>query len=276
MSKEQADIDAEARYQAQLLDQIRSAHPSGQQHEATPALSSWRDQGLAAYQRHARATARAVLRQTFPTVLALIGPDALDALALRLWRSDPPRSGDLADWGEGLPACLAAQAELDAWPWLADCARLDWARHRCERAPDQQCDTASLARLSDTPAEQLSLHLQAHVVLLDSPWPLAALYEAQQSSSDEASARALATALAETQQRPSGPTLVWRSGWRAEVMALPHEMGPWMKALLAPTTPDLAQALDTVAANELNLADWLAMALERNWIWRVNLVPPSA
>ena len=47
-----------------------------------------------------------------------------------------------------LPEWLAGHEALAAWPYLADCARLDLALHRCERAADAVFDAASLARLS--------------------------------------------------------------------------------------------------------------------------------
>lgn len=252
--------------------------------QAAGSTPSWRDRALASYRRHARATACAVLRQTFPTITAMVGEDALDALALALWQAHPPRSGDLADWGDTLPALLAERPELAPWPWLADCARLDWARHHCERAADQVTDAASLTRLGDAPPERLRLVLQDHVQVLCSPWPLAALWAAHTCPDDAAQHTALAwaqeAAVGLGSDRP-GHTVVWRQRWRAEVAPLNQAEGLWMAALTAPagtgpapeTTRSLAALLDE-AHPALDLGSWLARALEHGWIRHVALEAP--
>ena len=71
--------------------------------------------GLRAYQLNARATAQRVLASTYPTIAAMLGDEALDVLALQLWQACPPGSGDLGEWGAGLPELLAEHADH----WLA-------------------------------------------------------------------------------------------------------------------------------------------------------------
>lgn len=254
-----ADHEAERERQAALLRAVWDA--AG----ARPFAGGFDPTGLAAYQGHARATARAVLRQTYPTVRAMLGEEALDTLAVALWQRHPPRTGDLADWGRDLPEALASQPELAAWPWLADCARLDWARHDCERAADPHFDAPSLARLGDTPPERLRLHLQDHVRVLASPWPLAALFEAHADP-----AQALPPSLkAPTPSAQPGHTVVWRQPWRAQVMALSPEVGAWTHALHAPCPPTLASLLDQ-APPHFDFTAWLTLALQHGWIARAS------
>jgi hypothetical protein len=287
----------EARRQQALLSAIRQGHqgdrhcragplpspwPEGAHNTAQAAASnaSWQDRALTSYRRHASATACAVLHQTFPTIGAMLGEEALDALAIALWQAHPPLGGDLADWGGALPALLADRPELAPWPWLADCARLDWARHRCERAADQVADTASLARLGDTPPEHLRLVLQDHVTVLRSPWPLTTLWAAHAGLDDAAQQAALAQAReAATTPGEPGHTVVWRQPWRAEVMALDQAEGLWMAALATSSAsapkakPSLAELLND-AHPALDLGTWLARALGHGWIRYVALDTP--
>jgi hypothetical protein len=93
--------------------------------------------GLAVYRNNARGLALRCLGAAFPVLRELVGATGFEALANDYRRADPPRRGDLADWGGGLAEWLAQCTELltDA-PYLADIARLEWAMHRAELAPD--------------------------------------------------------------------------------------------------------------------------------------------
>jgi hypothetical protein len=64
--------------------------------------------GLQAYRANADASAGRALAAALPTVQRLIGEDDFAHLARRFWRAQPPRRGDLAEWGEGFADWLAA------------------------------------------------------------------------------------------------------------------------------------------------------------------------
>ena len=256
--------------------------------------------GLQAHCAHARATAARVLAAHFPTVLAMVGDEALDVLARRLWLSDPPTSGDLGAWGAGLPGLLSEQLELQAWPWLADSARLDWACHLAERSADAPLDTDSLQRLGDTPAEHLGLAFHPSVQVLNSVWPIAALRQAHRwapgperdSALAELSPRLHAPAPTESTV-PADTVLVWRQGWQAEVAVLAGPEAQWMRwwlsaeargdapptlaaALAQPFAQPLAQPFAQVPEPQtggFDVTAWLARALSAGWLWRVTAPP---
>lgn len=250
--------------------------------------------GLRAYQRNAQATAQRVLLAHFPTIAAMLGEETLAALALILWRAQPPASGDLGEWGAGLPELLAAHPDLQDWPWLADSARLDWARHLCERAANATLDAASLQRLGDTAPERLRLVWMPGMRLLRSPWPVLALWAAHQLP-QEAQEQAVRTALPDpphTGERPgtspgtsSGAghhVLIWRgTDWRVDMRDLadlPEAEGLWMRMLLAGDSapgdtrpPSLSELLDQ-APQGLDFGAWLAKAVTSGWLWRVDVM----
>lgn len=228
--------------------------------------------GLRAYQRNAQATARRVLLAHFPTVAAMLGEDTLAALALILWQTSPPTSGDLGEWGAALPDLLASHPDLQDWPWLADTARLDWARHLCERAADASLDAGSLQRLGDTPPEQLRLVLMPGLQCLVSPWPVRALWEAHQLTPD-AQEQAAVAALQGLSGEPR-TLLAWRGpDWQIHMLELSAAQGAWMRMLLDASLRDeplpLSQMLDDAPAG-LDFSAWLGQAITEGWLWRVD------
>jgi hypothetical protein len=228
-------------------------------------------QGLSAYQGNAQATAERALASAYPTLQALLGEEALVVLARQLWHHHPPRAGDLACWGQDLPSWLTELAEVQSWPYLPDCARLDWARHTAELALDAEFEPESLALLGQADPGQLTLHLRPGLSVIASDWPVVTMWEAHQTPEpmlDDVNA-ALAEARAET-------AVVWRTQWRAEVSVLPGAMVGWMQALSsAAASPPSLHTLLEQANPDFDLGAWLALALQQGWLWKVVLSGPS-
>ena len=208
-------------------------------------------QGLDAYRINAAATAQRALAAAFPTVAALIGNDDFEHLAHEFWRAQPPACGDLAEWGDGFPAWLEAHAAFGGWPYFGDCARLDLALHRCERAADAEPDTASLALLSEGDPAHLTLALKPGAALVVSRWPIVAIHAAHHGA--EGGFDAVDLGVAEN-------AFVVRSGWRAAVQRVDAATARWTAALLAGAP--LAHALDA-AGEGFDVANWLATALQQ-------------
>lgn len=280
------DWAAEAQRQAELRAWLQAPSPSHSGGDAPPPawLCDEGQSGTRAHRAHARMLAARVLTAHHPTLAAMLGEDALATLAERMWHAAPPTSGDLAQWGALLPEHLAAAPELRAWPWLADSARLDWARHRCERAADAALDAESL-RLLDcpdglTPAD-LRLRLHPGVHTLASDWPVVTLWRAHQLAEGDDRDAAVASALAGVRAAGDRPehAVVWRQPWRAEVDTLTPSEWTWMRGWAcpgsgeAPAYAHLAQALDTLPVG-FDLGAWLAKAVQRGWLWHVERLMP--
>lgn len=226
--------------------------------------------GLRAYQVNSKATAQRVLLAHFPTVAAMLGEEALGTLAVLLWKQKPPSSGDLGQWGADLSDLIQSRTELADWPWLADCARLDWARHACERAADADLDHESLQRLGDSAPRSLHLQLKPCVQVVMSPWPLADLWQAHQLPEAEQAAMAEA---ALRDARKHGATVVWRSPWQVQMLEVPAEQGLWMQSLQEHATHRTEASslggLLNQAPQGLDFSAWLTMAVMQGWLWRV-------
>lgn len=221
--------------------------------------------GLQAYRANGGANAARALATAYPTVCALIGDNDFQHLARELWSAQPPVRGDLAQWGEHLPAWLQAHAALGDWPYLADCARLDWAVHQCERAADAELDAPSIARLGDTDPERLHLVLHPGLAVVASSWPIATIHDAHR---DGAQAELLSSAREALLAGVGESALVFRSGWRAQVRCVDHATAIWTQHLLAGDS--LAAAMEEVSAacvdDSFDLAAWLGAALASGWL----------
>ena len=224
--------------------------------------------GLSAYRANAAAMAARALAAAYPTVAALVGDEAFAAIAALHWLRHPPARGDLALFGDALPAALVADPQLVELPYLADVARLDRAVSACESAADDDAPVADLASLGDTDPAALRLELRGTVALVASAWPIVAIRRAHQpAGGDDAFApvrAALARGDAET-------AIVWRSGWRAQVDALAPADARFTAALLAPHT--LAAALDAAGAG-FDFEPWLLRALREGWLRAVATTNP--
>lgn len=256
-------IRAEAEPQA-LLAQI-TPWP-GQRGDAAP------DEGLKAYRRNALALAPRALGSVFPVVQQMLGEADFAALARQFWRDAPPVRGDLACWGEALPAWLSQQAEvLEAAPWLASTAELEWLVHQASRAPDASPQPDTLALLASPEAGQALLHLQPGSAVLISPWPLHLIWTAHQWPQGHAERAPAFAALREAlQQGHAEPVLVVRDGWRVAVQRLTPAEASFTQALLQGQALGPALDIAVVESPSLSFEGWLVRAVQSGWLVRVS------
>ncbi len=221
-----------------------------------------REAGLAAYRGNGLAHARNALRLQFPTVLAMLGDDAFDVLSARYWRARPPRRGDLAWVGEELPAYIATVDSLDAWPWLADCARLDWAIWQIAGAAPPCMTHADLQRLAAEDPAGLSLQLAACTARIPSAWPIVTIHLAHQDAAADWSMvrQAILDGASQTAWvwRPQGDAAA-----EVRLIALEDAADRWIAALAAGAS--IVGALDA-AGEDFDFATWMQRALAEGWL----------
>lgn len=252
-----ADIEREAQRQRALLAAFAGGVPVGLREQGERAA-----RGLSAYRANAGAIAERALAAAFPTVQAMVGADDFGQLAREHWRARPPSRGDLGEWGGEFADWLQAHPQMAAWPYLADCARLDHALHRCERAADAALDGASLARLESSDPATVRLELMPGVALVRSAWPIASIHAAHQLDG-EAAERAFADVRAAIDGARAENALVARDGWRARVHGLGDADARWTQSLLA--GHDLDRALGEAGAG-FDFGAWLQAALRHAWL----------
>jgi hypothetical protein len=231
----------------------------------TPALKR---RGLQAYRANAGALAERALAAAYPTVAPLLGDEAFAALARAHWQADPPLHGDVATWGAGLPAFIAAADQLAPEPYLADVARLDWAVHQADRAADDLAPAVGLPLLASHDPIALRLQLRAgHAVLL-SPHPVHAIWAAHRSDAPDRFdpvRQAFAEARADAVR-------VRLDGLRVTVDPIPPDHARFEQALLA--GDDLALAV-AAAGDGFDFEPWFIDTLRRDGLRAVTGPTPG-
>jgi hypothetical protein len=139
----------------------------------TDATGIGAERRISVYRNHHRISLAAALAANFPTVVAVIGDDAFQALARSFLAIEPPRDPCVAGYGGGFPAFLEGDLRSRSLVYLGDVARLDWARNVAERAEDLAAFTPEhLAGLDEPGLEALRLKPHPSLTLLSSPYPL--------------------------------------------------------------------------------------------------------
>jgi hypothetical protein len=249
-------MTALAELQSRMLDALLGRG------DAQPALALLRDERapaaqlrLQVYRNNLFESLGAALEAVHPVVARLVGPGFFRQAASAYARAHPSRSGDLHDFGDRFAAFLRGYAPATGLPYLGDVAALEWACHEVYHAAD--APPADLARLAAVPlAEQprLMLRLKPAARLLASPWPVLAIWRANQPGS--------ATQDAPISLDAGGVDLLVVRGddFAIELVALAAAEFRWLEALRQGRT--LAEA--TRAALEADAAFDLAGALARH------------
>jgi hypothetical protein len=108
--------------------------------EAPAALRAWNGSDAArrldVHRNNVVVSLADALAASFPVVQSLVGEPFFRAMARSYLRADPPRSPVLALYGGGLAAFIEGFAPARSLPYLADVARLEFARVQTLHAAD--------------------------------------------------------------------------------------------------------------------------------------------
>jgi len=140
---------------------------------------------LSIYRHHVFTSLAAALGATYPVVTRLVDRRFFAWAADRYVRAYPPAGPCLAEYGADFPAFLAQFPACAHLPWLADVARLEWAMNVALHAPDAAAlEPDALRALHPRTLARVTLRFQPSVVLLESPWPIDAIWRANQPDAD--------------------------------------------------------------------------------------------
>lgn len=135
------------------------------------------------YRNNYLITLRNALRSTFPVIERLVGEEFFAALACAFAECHPPRSPIMARYGGALPGFLEQFAALADFPYLADVARLEYARVQAYHAADaigfELASEASASAALDQPAR-----LHPSVCVVASAHPVHSIWHAQAGEQD--------------------------------------------------------------------------------------------
>jgi len=247
----------------ELQMQFRRAMLGG---DTTEIVSKIREDELAPearlqiYRNHVFATLGAALEGTFPTVCRLVDARFFGYAAHEYLRERPPHSRCLIEYGAEFADFLAGFEPCKDLPYLADVARFEWALKTAatvrERAP---LAIEALAEISSERAPHLSLCLQPSASYLASPWPIDAIWQANQLA--DVPTVDLATAGTCIEVRRSGEG----SGWQRlalDAFAFRRALAEGVNlATAAATATAVDPAFDLAAALDGIFSDRLAIGL---------------
>lgn len=115
----------------------------------------------------------AALATAYPAVKLLVGDEFFDSIAARYICEEASLSGNLQEYGDRFPALLARAPEAATLRYLADIARLEWARQECLLAADATAlDPRQLTTVPEAQQSTLRLALHPSLRLVDSPQPI--------------------------------------------------------------------------------------------------------
>ena len=143
------------------------------------------DDGLQVYRRNYLGNAHAALAAAYPVVRRLVGASFFEEAAARYAVAFPSTSGDLGERGAAFADFLSGYPPAAVVQCLPDVARLEWALHESERAPDAHVlDPAALARVTPDAAGSLRLAVHPAVRIVASVHPVLSIWEANQPGRD--------------------------------------------------------------------------------------------
>ena len=142
---------------------------------------------LHVYRNNHVAGLAAALAAVYPVTARLVGDGFFRQLARAYIARHPSTSADLHAFGSLLPAFVGRHESLAGLPYLADVAALEWAVHEVYHEADEQAlDVAALAGVAAEAQTRIRLHLQLATRFVASPFPVLAIWRANQAAGDDA------------------------------------------------------------------------------------------
>jgi hypothetical protein len=144
-----------------------------------------------------------VLCEDFPGVATILGAERFGVVVCAYLARNPSTHPSVRHVGRGFAEFLAGALEIDGLPFLADLARLEWARLAVFDAPDAQpLRVEDLRAVAPPEWPGLTFRLVPAVQLLRSAWPVHELWTAAEESEAPEHVRPAATSIR-----------VWRDGF---------------------------------------------------------------
>ena len=225
---------------------------------ATPVPSSLKgaairraDRRFAVYRNNVAVSLVEALGARFPVVKRLVGEEFFRAMAHAFVSREPPLSPLLIHYGETFPAFIEEFDAAAPLPYLADVARLEYARGRAYHAADAEpLRRAAFAALPAGRIGAARVTLHPSVGIIASRFPVLSIWEVNQ---DQA-VRAVPHWGAEA-------AVIARPFLEVETRLLLPGSDVFLLALQAGSTIAEAVEMATAAASDFNASDGLAMLI---------------
>jgi hypothetical protein len=225
---------------------------------ATPVPSSLKgasvrraDRRFAVYRNNVAVSLIEALGARFPVVKRLVGDEFFGAMAHAFVLREPPLSPLLIHYGETFPAFIEAFDAAKPLPYLADVARLEYARGHAYHAADAEpLPRAAFAALPAGRIGSARVTLHPSVGIIASRFPVLSIWEVNQDRAVRAVPH-------------WGPeaALVARPFLEVETRRLPPGTEMFLLALQKGATIGEAAERASAAASEFSASDGLAVLI---------------
>lgn len=219
---------------------------------------------LAVYRNNVVSSLIDALADTFPVVQELVGVAFFRAMAGVFVRRSPPRTRVLARYGQAFAAFVAEFEPARDVPFLADMARLEFARVSAYHAADAEAVTGesiALALASGERLGELRLTLHPSVAVIESPFAIVSLWAAHQGDTD----------IATVDPAVAQDALVLREALDVIVLRLPPGAARFVSAVNGGTNLGDAAAESTHAAPDFDLSATLALLFGHSALTSIHL-----
>ena len=135
---------------------------------------------FAVYRNNLAVARASALARRFPVLERLVGAAFFAGLARAFAAAHPPASPVLLEWGEAMPAFLAALPPLATRPYMADVARIEFSRGRAYHAADHPALRPEAFAQAAAAPHEARLRLHPSVQLVASPYPAASIWAMNQ------------------------------------------------------------------------------------------------
>lgn len=209
------------------------------------------DRRFAVYRNNVAVSLIDALGARFPVVKRLVGDEFFTAMAHAFVLREPPVSPLLIHYGETFPAFIEAFDAAKPLPYLADVARLEYARGRAYHAADAEpLPRSAFAALPPGRIGAARVTLHPSVGIVASNFPVLSIWEVNQ----DRSVRAVSHWGAEA-------AVVARPFLEVETRRLLPGCDAFLLALQAGSTIAEAATRATAATSEFSASDGLAMLI---------------
>ncbi|MEH6577776.1 MAG: DNA-binding domain-containing protein [Amphritea sp.] len=221
-------------------------------------------EGVDIYRNNLTASARRALAISYPTVVALLGEELFALCCQQFLSRTPPTDGDWAQWGDLFTVFLSAHPALKDYPYICDCAELDWKLHQANQGADQLLDQSTLGLLANGDPHALHIEFNMNLNLVISAFPIELIYMAHHSPLESQRQLAMAQAKVKIQQGGAETVLVYRPQFKPLCKGISEAETTFIATLIAGYS--LADALDAVSEDNFSFQQWLISAIENNLI----------
>jgi hypothetical protein len=188
---------------------------------------------LAIYRNNTAAAFRSALEIGFPVLRRRVGDDYFRQLAHHYQERFPSRSGDLHWVGRDFAEFLQSHLAGGDYAWLADLARLEWARE-CAAIENvaPAVGPAALSEIASAELEHVVFGLQPSLRLVESPYPVFSVWLANQVENAPPVDQSTGGECGMVRARPDG----------VEISILAPDLFSYLSALAAGATLGVAMA----------------------------------